>query len=266
MCCFSQPIKHVSGTRIFARSAPSGFQFLVYSMSLAAAGDLAMLLPLPVPKRPPDDAVRFLNLEGYPDFFDNLEAPFLPPTTRAASLDLAAPTVPLKVHDVGAFEASFVPSLADFTRLDVRFRLPESTWGKLPAYRDYGFAVFKLKSARSSFLRRLFGGAPDRAFHPMAFTFPRRDPTTLFFPTLHIHDGEAHERAHFDHVLYCQADRQIEGALSNWRSSTTAAHVFARVDEALGILDRDAPVWRLGLVGMRKNEDLVVGGTPALAA
>ncbi len=266
MCCFSQPVKRVSGTRIFSRSASEGRQFLVYSMSLASAGDLAMLLPLPVPRRPPDDAVRFLNLEGYPDFFDDLEVPFRPPPTRSKSLDLAAPSAPLKVHDVGAFEASFVPSLADFTRLDARFRLPESTWRKLPAYGDYGFAVFTLKSPKPSFLRRLIGGAADRAFHPMALTFARRDPTTLFFPTLHIHDGEAHERAHFDHVLYCQAEGQNEGALARWQSSTTAAHVFARVDDALGILDGDMPVWRLGLAGIRKNEDVVVRGVPAVAA
>ena len=51
MCCFSQPVESVSHTRIFARSAAEGQQFLVYEMKLAAKSDLAMILPLPVPAR-----------------------------------------------------------------------------------------------------------------------------------------------------------------------------------------------------------------------
>lgn len=264
MCCFSQQVERVSGTRIFARSAEGVLQYLVYSMNLAVAGEVAMLLPLPVPPRPREDAVRFLNLEHYTDFFDDLEKPFRPPPTR--SLMAAPQATTLRVHDVGAFEASFVPTLADFARLDARFRLPESTWGALPAYRDCGFAVFKLKSPGPGLLGRLFGGAPQRAFHPMAFEFPRRDPTTIFFPTLHIHDGRAHESADFDHVLYCQAELRMEGALSGWRSSTGPANGFTRGNDALGILDSDAPVWRLGLTGMRKNEDIIVGATHEEAA
>jgi hypothetical protein len=265
MCCFSQPVLRVSGTRVFARSAEGALQYLVYSMNLQAAGDLAMLLPLPVPPRSREDAVRFVSLEHYADFFDDLEAPFRPPPTRAL---MGAPqAAPLKVHDVGAYEASFVPALADFARLDARFRLPESTWGALPAYRDYGFAVFKLKSPSPTpgLLGRLLRRAPQRTFHPMAFLFPRRDPATLFFPTLHIHDGRAHERAAFDHVLYCQADRDIESALADWRSSTGPVKGYTRGNDALGILDLDAPVWRLGLTGMRKNQDIVLGGTHAEA-
>ncbi len=32
----------------------------------------------------------------------------------------------------------------------------------------------------------------------MAFEFPHRDPTRLFFPTVHVHDGRVHARAEFD--------------------------------------------------------------------
>ena len=48
MCCFSQPVISVSATNIFARLAPEGRQYLVYSMFLQATKDLAMILPLPV--------------------------------------------------------------------------------------------------------------------------------------------------------------------------------------------------------------------------
>jgi hypothetical protein len=265
MCCFSQTVERVSGTRIFARSARDALQYLVYSMNLVAAGDLAMLLPLPVPPRPREDAVRFMNLEHFADFFDDLERPFMPPPARSLT---GAPQAPLKVHDVGAFEASFVPTLSDFGRLDARFRLPQSAWETLPAYRDYGFAVFKLKSLspKPGLVEEVFGRTPQRAFHPMAFEFPRRDPSTLFFPTLHIHDGRAHERADFDHVLYCQADRHIEGALASWKAAPGPVKGYTRGNDVLGILDPDAPVWRLELTGMRKNQDIVLGGTHAEAA
>jgi hypothetical protein len=32
----------------------------------AAATDLAMVLPLPVPANPPEDAIRFINLDAEP--------------------------------------------------------------------------------------------------------------------------------------------------------------------------------------------------------
>src|SRR5207248_7445223 len=95
----------------------------------------------------------------------------------------------LNVVDVGSFEASFVPTIPDFERLDERFRLPTGTWDQLPQYKQYGFTVFKLKP-----------GA--KVIHPMAFEFPRAAPARLFFPTVHIHDGKVHDTATFDHALY----------------------------------------------------------------
>src|SRR3954466_10544865 len=77
MCCFSQPVELVSGTNVFARGV-NGRQSLVYSMSYAAAADLAMVLPLPVPPGPPEDAVRFINLGRYPGFFDDMRRGFPP--------------------------------------------------------------------------------------------------------------------------------------------------------------------------------------------
>src|SRR5262249_51979047 len=151
MCCFSQPVELVADTNIFARS-DNGRQFLVYSMSYAARSELAMVLPLPVPPGPSEDAVRFINLQRYPTFFDDLRRGFPPRMlyprclgARAISLD--APK--LRVHDVGDFEASFVPRIADFDRLDERFRIPPDVWARLPAYHDFGFAVFKLKASAS---------------------------------------------------------------------------------------------------------------------
>jgi len=80
MCCFTGPVQSVSGTHIFARESGNGRQFLVYSMSYRASEQLAIVLPLPVPPGGPEDAVRFIDLSNYPDFFAAMEAGFLDPT------------------------------------------------------------------------------------------------------------------------------------------------------------------------------------------
>ncbi len=71
MCMFSQPVDLVSDTNIFARRT-NGKQLLAYSMTYRAATELAMVLPLPVPPNGPEDAVRFIDLQLYPDFFTDL--------------------------------------------------------------------------------------------------------------------------------------------------------------------------------------------------
>ena len=170
-------------------------------MKIKASEDLAMILPIPVLKNIADDAVHFINLENYADFFDDMRNgfPVEPSRTKSpGSIDSEIPK--LAVISVGSFEASFVPSVKDFDRLDERFRLPVDTWDKLPQYKDYGFAVFKLKQGH-------------KKIHPMAFDFPSSLRGKLFFPTVHIHDGKVHENAEFDHALYCQLNG-LDGRLT----------------------------------------------------
>src|SRR5207244_10480413 len=115
MCCFSRPVERVANTHIFARSSKEGRQFLVYSMTLSAKEDLAMILPIPVPKESKDDAVRFVNLEKYPEFFADMQKGFpVHQTFSSAVGSRAANAKPLPVVEVGSFEASFVPSVKDF--------------------------------------------------------------------------------------------------------------------------------------------------------
>jgi hypothetical protein len=271
MCCFSQPVELVRNTNIFARSA-NGRQFLVYSMTYAARQDLAMVLPLPVPPNPPEDAVRFINLERYPAFFDDMRSGF--PALMSLSRGVAGAAAmavmrTLQVHEVGQFEASFVPRLDDFDRLDERFRIPRDVWDRLPAYHDYGFAVFKLKGDRppqTGFLRKLLGGGqPKRPpgrhqVHPMAFEFPRRNPDLLYFPTVHVHDRQVHSSAYFDHMLYCQAGPGLEDYLDqDWEPSTGPAAYFMKVEKTEGIVDPRMPCWRQPLQGNLTNRDALVG-------
>jgi hypothetical protein len=271
MCCFSQPVEVVADTNIFARSA-NDRQFLVYSMSYAAATDLAMVLPLPVPPQPPEDAVRFINLERYPKFFRDMAAGFPPKwlatLSRGRPMAAAAAGPTLQVHEVGSFEASFVPRLEDFDRLDERFRIPRATWDHLPAYRDFGFAVFKLRGSPSPprrLLRGLFRGRRAqgrpalRRLHPMAFEFPRRNLELLYFPTVHIHDRQVHPYAAFDHMLYCQPDVGTEEYLAEWEESSGPASNFMDVARTEGIVVPDRPCWRRPLKGRLENRDTLLG-------
>lgn len=70
-----------------------------------------------------------------------------------------------------------MPSLGDFDRLDARFRIPRAIWDARPEYAGFGFAVFKLKKGKK------------KSIHPMAFSFETSEPSAIFFPTLHVHDG-----------------------------------------------------------------------------
>ena len=250
MCCFSRTVQSVADTNIFARAGRDGRQFLAYSMKFRSTEDLAMILPIPTPPRSPEDAVRFVNLEKYPEFFTDLNKGFPePPAPRSAKTDGPPPPAPagapLAVVEVGGFEASFVPTVGDFARLDARFRLPADTWERLPQYRDFGFAVFKLKKPDRG----------DRKVHPMAFDFPRADRAVLFFPTVHIHDGSVPARARFDHALYCQL---AEAPRTGWEESPGLANGFVDARKAEGLIDPDGHVYRRQMRGVFENRDVGV--------
>lgn len=258
MCCFSEEVEQVSETNIFARGI-GGRQIVVYSMAYAAKSDLAMVLPIPVPRDSPGDAVRFINLEDCPDFFGELRRGF-PARDRGddsvgmllGGVDVEEET--LQVHEVGCFEASFVPRPLDFGRLDERFRLPAEIWLELKNYSDWGFAVFKLRKTGYA------------EVHPMAFDFPRRDPGRLFFPTLHVHHRRVERLADFDHTLYCQAEPAMNWHLQQWEDSPGPASQFVHCAQAARLLDLAAPCWRASVDGLRENRDTWIGKGESLPA
>src|SRR6185503_8977035 len=109
----------VNSTKIFARSAATGRQYIVYSMALEAKQDLAMVLPLPVRRGSGEAEVQFINLKEYSDFFDDLLTGFPPQHTASFGkryITNSAAAAMLTVQAVGDFEASFVPTLKDFSR------------------------------------------------------------------------------------------------------------------------------------------------------
>ena len=249
MCCFSRKIESVTNTNIFARPSEKGRQFVVYSMKLSAKEDLAMILPIPTPANSAEDAVKFISLKEYANFFADLHKGF--PEPPAAAVDRtfsgakSVKPAALPVVEVGSFEASFVPSVDDFSRLDERFRLPAGTWDKLPMYKKFGFAVFKLKSG-------------EKKIHPMAFEFPRASADKIFFPTVHIHDGQVHDQADFDHVLYLQPANTEVLLPDGWEESTQPAELFMDLKKSAGLLNPELHCYRMTIHGMQKNVDTLV--------
>jgi len=248
MCCFSvaspvgwiqrlfAPRVHVSKTNIFARMSAPGVQALAYGMNLETRRAVAMVLPLPVVPGSGEEAVTFVDLHEHSTMFEDLAALFhvLQPAARKGGPSLSFSFAPkLVVHKVGAFIASYVPTRADFVRLDERFRLPEVLFDAVPAYADHGFAVFQLEPGNVT-------------VHPMAMTFPTRDPDRLFFPTVHIHDGTFHPTAKFDHALYYQRE---DGA-----NADPVSPMKPRKDYA-GLVDPALPVIRRSLHTRLPNAD-----------
>jgi hypothetical protein len=244
MCCFSDVIRDVSDTNIFARNDAEGRQFLVYQMNYDAERELAMILPVPVPIDSPENAVKFINLEKYPEFFEHLARAIDTGDTKADAGEDEDPK--LKVVQVGDYVASFVPAVKDFSRLDEQFRLPSHIWTKtVPQYADYGFVVFQLKPGR-------------RRVHPMAFKFPRRNPNRLFFPTMHIHDGKVHESAAFDHILFCQFTNDTRPTRFTWEESKGPAKGFVDIKRSHGIVDANEHVYYRFIHGRKQNIDVLV--------
>ncbi|MGE0402521.1 MAG: hypothetical protein AB7T06_37815, partial [Kofleriaceae bacterium] len=238
---FSGRVERVESTKIFARMTAPGRQVLAYQMKLAAQAEVAMILPIPVPPGSPEDSVRFISLEAYPRLFDDMDKAF-PVSGFAPPARLAPQARQLAVHEVGAFVASFVPSLADFVRLDPRFRIPAGTIDRVPIYADWGFAVFQLAST----------GGTTANVHPMAFDMPTRFDQ-LFFPTVHVHDGSLPTQAEFSHQLYAQ--HVVTGPGSTWWPAGPALRTVVDVSRAAGVIDPDATVAKLSLYGSLQNVD-----------
>lgn len=258
MCIFSQPVVSVNDTRIFARLTGQGSQLLAYQMHYESRDSNAMILPIPVQQPANAESLRFIALDDYDDFFEDLDLGF--PLHQQMSIgcssnDLELSDNHLEVFEVGSYIASFVPTLAEFSRLDPQFRLPEETWASIPKYEGYGFAVFQLVS-----------GAKKP--HPMAFEY-KTTWTDLYFPTMHIHDGEVKATEQFDHVLYLQhagfdssvygyRNCNLEDSVTHWVRSQRPASKVCDMNRAAGLLAGDLLLHRKLLRGERANDDIVV--------
>lgn len=260
MCIFSKPVRSVNDTKIFARKTKEDSQYLVYQMNYSSVEANAMILPIPTADHVTEKSgFQFIDLSGYSQIFDDLADgfPYVRPMVQicCSSGPLNDSKSMLEVHEVGSYIASFVPDLSSFDRLDPQFVLPESTWAKVPQYSEFSFVVFQLSEGHAQ---------P----HPMAFQFDSKF-ADIYFPTLHIHDGEVHTREKFDHQLYLQhagfdsqvgryvnhayADSATDLVRSKWN-----ADQFCQIDDSLGVLLPDLMVHKKTLIGELENCDFLV--------
>jgi hypothetical protein len=235
---FSGDVNEVGKTKIFGRitaEEKKASQYLVYSMNVDTSAEVAMILPLPVAR--PCDSIEFIDLSKHAEFFSDLEGLF--PRMRGFSKGFESDhfSDSLSVQRVGNFDASFVPTLADMSRLDKRFNLPKDVWDGLPQYADYAFAVFKLSAGESE-------------FHPMALKFPTKFRDQVYFPTVHVHHGQIEEVERYDHTLYCQGHGD-----NFWTSggAPEAGHKLLKLPA--GIVLKGVIVKKLDVGGFRTNTD-----------
>lgn len=150
---------------------------------------------------------------------------------------------PLEFVNLEKYDKFFDDLAKDFARVDERFRLPDGIWEKLGDYADASFAVFKLREG-------------EKKIHPMAFRFHVRDPSKLFFPTVHVHDGKVHETENFDHTLYCQVPARGLRSLLEWQESPRTALHFTKAGLSRGLIDPRLHVHRRLIKDRHKNEDI----------
>ncbi len=96
----------------------------------------------------------------------------------------------------------------------------------------------------------------------MAFSFDTGEPSSIFFPTLHVHDGSLHEDADFDHKLYFQAPPATQQTLGGkpvqtpWvERSEGSAERAIEGELARGLVDERQAVQRWRLRGTLPNAD-----------
>ncbi len=100
----------------------------------------------------------------------------------------------------------------------------------------------------------------------MAFEFPSRLNDQIFFPTVHIHDGEVHEIEEFDHTLYLQHesfdgtvdvyvnDDVVDNATGMVRSKVQAGK-FCNTELTRGIVQPNLLLHRREIRGRHTNQD-----------
>jgi len=78
----------------------------------------------------------------------------------------------------------------------------------------------------------------------------------VFFPTLHIHDGEVHPKERFDHTLYLQAS-STNLARGGWSESPALAVTNVKCGLTHGMIRPEMHVYQQVMRGKFDNGDVV---------
>ncbi len=210
MAIFAPPIQKTWDARFFARMHQDR-QVLIFQLSLKAQ-TTAVLLPLPTVSLS-RQAARFIDLSGYPGFFEDLDQLVqLPEPHQAAQGLLEAPE---PAPSVRPEQTRFVPSVRDLKKVDPHFSLLQSLWAARPIYKDYGFAIIWVQPQGAARLG------------PIALEFQTRSTDTLYYPAMFAQAGSASSQVRYDHRFFGQ--RNEDQTHYGWsRSQTQAAQVLDR--------------------------------------
>lgn len=180
MCIISGSVKSVNNTQLFvARSKNGKRQFTVYANTVhTPLRNNMMVLAVPNPT-----TVKFHDLSSYTDLFKDLENSFPKARSAMLSYSLEAGSTKyekrIKVEQVGSYNASIVPSVADLKNLDPEYFYVDSklidfmehTYG---SYVNIGFVVCGLRQG-------------NHEYHPFAYSHDIHHSNKLFIPTKHYH-------------------------------------------------------------------------------
>lgn len=243
MCIFSREVYKVENTSIFTKKIDSR-QVVIYEMEVGTNSEMSMILPIPN-KNKDDNSVKFYDFSEYDNFFQDIEQVFNPPSD---GISTGYRSLKLTTHKIGSFDAVYIPTLNDFNRVDTRFKLDSSIWDQLPQYENYSFVVFKLRNGHYK-------------AHPMAFSF-ETSLDELYFPTVHIHDGQVHKKEHFDHNLYFQAESSTDIINGNHgeqfvRNRYPEFTKNIQHDKCYGLINHDT-IFKAEVHGDHVNEDILV--------
>jgi hypothetical protein len=244
MGIFTRPVRVAGATNIFARAAKDGRQFLAYNFRYEADDDFALILPLPTPPETLPTDVRFIDLSGYDAFFRDLRRGFPTPPGETEKMSLTDRIIE-KVRDwldIDTTQAAitFAPNHAALSHIQDQFQLTADVLRLLERFDKAGFVCLKL-------------AAGTNRVPPMAFEFPRRRSTELFFPTALAIGADLDATAAFNYQLFCQAGRLPP----EWRSVQPAPNVM-KADKTRGLIDPDQPIGWRALVGPQANLDTFI--------
>jgi hypothetical protein len=232
MCLFSGQIQSVSKTKILVArvhpcklekkrdrygiiktyKVPYGvpMQFTVYSNTVkhtpSESGPSAMVLPVPLIRG--SNRIKFIDMSGYADIFEDLDMMFPTMLSRSASMSTdSAVSQTLPVMQVGSYKASLVPNIKTFDNLSDGFALNPGTAEVLQKYYGSGYAFV---------VCRLDEGTTEHTYHPFAYTHEIRTDGQLFIPTRHYHDLAPNNPYTTYHTSYSQdADQDLSDYYAN---------------------------------------------------
>jgi len=218
-------------------------QVLAMEMRVNLPRDMALIVPLPTIPNAGRDALRLLR-PGTSALFAQLQSGFSKSDSqnerRERQDDLSDSGVRTRRFvEAAPYDTLYLPSMDDFGLIDNEFQLSSQLVGAFSPYRDYGFAVLKLRAAANARLRSI------------AFSFPTRDTSHLYFPTFQYRDGTVHNTVMFDVTLYAQNAEK-----SAWDGTAVEAGDFMSMDDGAEVISVERTVQRRVLYGEKANEDI----------